>query len=156
MRERPRAGRERERETSPLRVGLETRATAVATERLVRGDRGPVRSYRDLPPTEWSAETTKDWMLSAENGRFAHVVLPPGATANSLLAETATNLAALFEGDGRAARQDREGAMWTLSANELRDNLNVVATSRERDIGRALYASLRREMCRHVELPSGR
>ena len=59
------------------------------------------------------------WLLTAERGRFRHVVLPPGIDGAGLLQLGASQLSAAFAGQGRAGRGKGEGGQWTLAAAAL-------------------------------------
>ena len=116
-------------------LGAATRST-VATERLAaelsagRGDPALER------PARWSADATRAWLLTAERGKFNHVVLPAGTTAGDLLSVDAAGLGALFAGQGRAARDGHEGAMW------------VVGADTDAALAREITNALKREACK--------
>ncbi|KAK7235977.1 microtubule motor protein [Aureococcus anophagefferens] len=116
-------------------LGAATRST-VATERLAAelsaGTGDPALEH----PARWSADTTRAWLLTAERGKFNHVVLPAGTTAGDLLSVDAAGLGALFAGQGRAARDGHEGAMW------------VVGADTDAALAREITNALKREACK--------
>ena len=65
-----------------------------------------------------------------------HVVLPAGTTAGDLLSVDAAGLGALFAGQGRAARDGHEGAMW------------VVGADTDAALAREITNALKREACK--------
>ncbi|CAK0807928.1 unnamed protein product, partial [Prorocentrum cordatum] len=84
---------------------------------------------------EWSHADVLAWLSEAENGRFAHVVVPPGLDGARLLAAGEAGLAELFEGAMRRGRGENEGEAWTVSAHRA-----------GRRLGRAIFAAARREV----------
>lgn len=115
----------------------DTTRSSVATQRLAAelrmGTSGPA-DFDD--PLTWSPETTNRWLLTAENSKFAHVVLPPGTTGKDLLSLDAKNLGALFEGQGRAGRADHEGSMWIVQADT------------DATLARQIASALKKEACK--------
>ena len=87
-------------------------------------------------PMEWGAEQFHRWLLTAENGRFSHVVVPEGTTGKELLGMNGAALGALFAGAGREGRASNEGQVWTIEA------------MRGRGLAKEMVAALRREACR--------
>ena len=87
-------------------------------------------------PMEWGAEQFHRWLLTAENGRFSHVVVPEGTTSRELLAMNGAALGALFAGAGREGRASNEGQVWTIEAMG------------GRGLAKEMVAALRREACR--------
>ena len=85
---------------------------------------------------EWSAEQFHRWLLTAENGRFSHVVVPEGTTGKELLGMNGAALGALFAGAGREGRASNEGSVWTIEAMG------------GRGLAKEMVAALRREACR--------
>ena len=65
---------------------------------------------------EWGAEQFHRWLLTSENGRFSHVVVPEGTTGRELLGMNGAALGALFAGAGREGRASNEGSVWTIEA----------------------------------------
>ncbi|KAJ1460502.1 hypothetical protein M885DRAFT_509505 [Pelagophyceae sp. CCMP2097] len=122
---------------------LAQRATSAATERLVPF--GASAPGARLPVEAWTADDVKAWLVTADAGKFAHVVLPPGATGRDLLATSASHLGDLFARTTRTARRSHEGDMWVVGAD-----------ANAKSIGRELYAALRREAAKTREFASGR
>mmetsp|Transcript_3124 Transcript_3124/g.9593 ORF Transcript_3124/g.9593 Transcript_3124/m.9593 type:complete len:575 (+) Transcript_3124:168-1892(+) len=87
-------------------------------------------------PMEWGAEQFHRWLLTAENGRFSHVVVPEGTTGKELLGMNGAALGALFAGTGREGRASNEGSVWTIEAMG------------GRGLAKEMVAALRREACR--------
>ena len=87
-------------------------------------------------PMEWSAEQFHRWLLTSENGRFSHVVVPEGTTGKELLGMNGAALGALFAGAGREGRAAHEGSVWTIEAMG------------GRGLAKEMVAALRREACR--------
>eukprot|EP00441_Pelagodinium_beii_P014451 CAMPEP_0197657466 /NCGR_PEP_ID=MMETSP1338-20131121/44640_1 /TAXON_ID=43686 ORGANISM="Pelagodinium beii, Strain RCC1491" /NCGR_SAMPLE_ID=MMETSP1338 /ASSEMBLY_ACC=CAM_ASM_000754 /LENGTH=609 /DNA_ID=CAMNT_0043233839 /DNA_START=53 /DNA_END=1882 /DNA_ORIENTATION=+ len=79
-------------------------------------------SFKDVPVMEWTNKDVLAWLQEAENGRFAHVVVPPNLSGKDLLETSAQGLADLFDGDLRRARVGDEGEAWTVSV-EVGDDL---------------------------------
>lgn len=90
-------------------------------------------SFRDVPLMEWTPEDVLAWLQEAENGRFAHVVVPPNLDGRRLLSTSSQGLSDLFEGALRRARVDHEGEAWTVQVDNVGE-----------DLGRALFAAARR------------
>ena len=63
-------------------------------------------------------------------------MLPAGTTAGDLLSVDAAGLGALFAGQGRAARDGHEGAMW------------VVGADTDAALAREITNALKREACK--------
>mmetsp|Transcript_12640 Transcript_12640/g.20932 ORF Transcript_12640/g.20932 Transcript_12640/m.20932 type:complete len:566 (-) Transcript_12640:163-1860(-) len=72
--------------------------------------------FKDTPVLDWTEKEVQAWLLEAENGRFAHVVVPPNLNGKRLLSTSPQGLAELFDGALRAARADQEGEAWTVHA----------------------------------------
>lgn len=89
--------------------------------------------YKDVPVIEWQPEHVQAWLREAENGRFAHVVVPPALTGKQLLQCSPQALSDLFEGALRTARADNEGEAWTVQVDDVGS-----------DLGRELFAAARR------------
>ena len=87
-------------------------------------------------PMGWGAEQFHRWLLTAENGRFSHVVVPEGTTGKELLGMNGAALGALFAGAGREGRAAHEGQVWTIEAMG------------GRGLAKEMVAALRREACR--------
>jgi hypothetical protein len=88
--------------------------------------------------SRWTAEDVIAWLATAERGRFKNVVLPQGIDGKGLLRLSETNMVDLFAGETqKVARVEKEGAAWVETADETR---------RLRNLGRALWRALRREM----------
>ena len=87
-------------------------------------------------PMEWGADQFHRWLLTAENGRFSHVVVPEGTTGKELLGMNGAALGALFAGAGREGRAAHEGQVWTIEAMG------------GRGLAKEMVAALRREACR--------
>ena len=87
-------------------------------------------------PMEWGAEQFHRWLLTSENGRFSHVVVPEGTTGKELLGMNGAALGALFAGAGREGRAAHEGSVWTIEAMG------------GRGLAKEMVAALRREACR--------
>jgi len=89
-------------------------------------------AFKDIPVMEWTSKDVFAWLQEAENGRFAHVVVPPNLDGRRLLETGAQGLAELFDGALRRARVGEEGEAWTVAV-EVGD-----------DLGRAIFdAALR-------------
>ena len=84
---------------------VETQRLFAATGSCVGGD-----------PMEWGAAVFHRWLLTAENSRFAHVVVPEGTTGKELLGMGGAALGALFAGAGQEGRVAQEGSAWTVEA----------------------------------------
>ena len=125
-----------------LADGANSQRSSVATERLAadldasRARRAAAAHPDANHPLKWSPETTNTWLLTAEGGKFGHVVLPAGTTARDLLALSSTGIGDLFQGQGRAARDSHEGAMW------------VVGADTKAALARDMTNALKREVCK--------
>ena len=104
---------------------VETSRLFAETGSIVSGD-----------PMEWGAEQFHRWLLTSENGRFSHVVVPEGTTGKELLGMNGAALGALFAGAGREGRASNEGSVWTIEAMG------------GRGLAKEMVAALRREACR--------
>jgi len=94
---------------------------------------GVSKFLMQIPVVEWSAKDVIAWLSEGEQGRFAHLVVPPNLTGEQLLSTSAEGLSDLFEGTMRRARVDHEGTAWNVQV----DNLGA-------DIGRDLFRAARR------------
>ena len=92
------------------------------------------------PVSTWTHDDALRWIASAEGGRFAHVVLPRGASGRTLLLLSAQRLSSLFAAEEAGARGEGEGPQWTISAA----GEDHSATTK---LGRALFTALRRHDC---------
>lgn len=90
-------------------------------------------SFKDIPVIEWTHRDVLAWLQEAENGRFAHVVVPPSLDGKCLLGTSQQGLAELFDGALRAARAGDEGEAWTVHAEGVGGQL-----------GRQIFAAARR------------
>lgn len=90
-------------------------------------------SFKDMPVAEWTAADVLAWLGEAENGRFAHVVVPPDLNGQRLLGTSPQGLSEMFEGALRRARVDHEGEAWTVQVDNVGDSL-----------GREIFAAARR------------
>ena len=88
----------------------------------------------------WSADNVKQWLATAENGRFAALALPAGMVGADLMRLNQTSLTALFAGQLRKSRIGEEGEAWVVDAGD-----DAASASRTSVIGRSLWAALRRE-----------
>jgi len=89
--------------------------------------------FKDVPVIEWTPSDVLAWLQEAENGRFAHVVVPPTLDGRKLLETSPQGLSDLFDGELRRARVDQEGEAWNVQVDNLGD-----------EIGRAIFAAARR------------
>ena len=89
-------------------------------------------------PMDWDAAATNRWLLTADRGRFAHVVIPEGTTGRELLTLSGAGLGRLFAGSGREGRGGDEGTGWTVEADGAGKRLAKV-----------MVAALRREACKY-------
>lgn len=134
-----------------LNPDLEKRR-AVTTVELPRSSGSPLSH---IPVENWSAENVRQWLSSAENGRFAALAVPHGMVGADLMRLNQTSLTALFAGQLRKARVGEEGEAWVVDAagegEEGVEGENAVPNSNRKDqsrtsvIGRALWAAMRRE-----------
>jgi len=90
-------------------------------------------SFTTIPVQNWSAKDVHDWLQEVEDGRFAHVVVPPTLTGTVLLATSAQGLSDLFDGALRRARVDQEGEAWNIAVEDV-----------GLDVGREIFAAARR------------
>jgi len=90
-------------------------------------------SFKDVAVSDWTPQHVQAWLREAENGRFAHVVVPPALTGETLLFSSPQALSELFDGALRRARADNEGEAWTVQVDDV-----------GRDLGRELFAAARR------------
>lgn len=97
-------------------------------------------SLSHLPVETWTPGQVTAWLVTANNGRFAQLSLPPGLDGSGLMKLNAVGLSALCAGTLRAARQDEEGSAWVVEGNISSDS-----ASGESFLGRALWSALRRE-----------
>mmetsp|Transcript_18953 Transcript_18953/g.24117 ORF Transcript_18953/g.24117 Transcript_18953/m.24117 type:complete len:580 (-) Transcript_18953:815-2554(-) len=88
----------------------------------------------EKPVHEWSCKEVREYLNTEDNGRFAHIVLPPNLDGKGLLRLGARSLGSLFEGVQRHARAEMEGNAWTVG---------VDTENTSDDIGRRLFDSLR-------------
>lgn len=88
------------------------------------------------PVDQWTADQVIAWLATVDEGRFAHIILPPGMTGDRLLQLNSSSLAGLFAGDIRAARQEEEGVSWVIEGEGAERHVNIA---------RALWTALRRE-----------
>ena len=138
-----------------LNPDLEKRRT-VTTVELPRTSGSPLSH---IPVDSWSAENVRQWLSSAENGRFAALAVPNGMVGADLMRLNQNSLTALFAGQLRKARVGEEGEAWVVDAageGEGGEEAGVEGengpnSNRRKDqsrtsvIGRALWAALRRE-----------
>ena len=138
-----------------LNPDLEKRRT-VTTVELPRTSGSPLSH---IPVDSWSAENVRQWLSSAENGRFAALAVPNGMVGSDLMRLNQNSLTALFAGQLRKARVGEEGEAWVVDAageGEGGEEAGVEGengpnSNRRKDqsrtsvIGRALWAALRRE-----------
>jgi kinesin family protein 2/24 len=90
-------------------------------------------SFKHTPVIDWTSQDVLAWLQEAENGNFAHVVVPPNLDGKRLLGTSPQGLAELFDGALREARADNEGDAWTVHANGAGGQL-----------GRKIFAAARR------------
>ncbi|KAK3282693.1 hypothetical protein CYMTET_9579, partial [Cymbomonas tetramitiformis] len=122
------------------------------------------RAAIETPIQKWTPEQVVLWVAAVEEGRFAHLALPHGLDGKGLLKLSAMRLSQLFEGETRVARNMEEGSAWTLTGDtrtvgmaEVMDEEAMAARRSAADnIGRALFAALRREMRRIAEAEATR
>lgn len=95
-----------------------------------------------IPVDQWTSAQVTQWLSSAEGGRFAALQLPQGLDGAGLLQLDLTSLTALFAGQLRRARIGEEGSAWVIDTGVADGEAGAGRTSA---IGRALWASLRRE-----------
>jgi len=124
-----------------LNPDLECRRTSVTVE-LPRSAGSPLSH---IAVEHWSAENVKQWLATAENGRFAALALPPGMVGSDLMRLNQTSLTALFAGQLRKSRIGEEGEAWVVDAGTSDDQGTTASASRTSVIGRSLWAALRRE-----------
>eukprot|EP01038_Epipyxis_sp_PR26KG_P007226 gene7226-9857_t len=95
---------------------------------------GAALSHEPIP--SWTPEQVNAWIASAERGRFAHLVLPRGLDGKGLMELSATNFAELFSMEEKQGRQETEGPVWVVAADE---------NNKSNAIGKALWSAIRRE-----------
>lgn len=89
--------------------------------------------YRQVHIAEWTPEQVLEWLQEVENGRFAHVVVPPRLDGRTLIQSSRQGLADLFEGELRQARANEEGGAWTVQVDQV-----------GAELGRAIFTAARR------------
>ena len=88
---------------------------------------GAAHSYEGVAVQDWSPAQVLEWLATAEDGRFSHVVVPPEMDGRGLLGMNARRMTEMVEsghGEGRA-----EGEAWYVSTQAR--------------VGRALFLALR-------------
>jgi kinesin family protein 2/24 len=81
----------------------------------------------------WTPQEVLAWLAEVENGRFAHVVVPPQLNGRQLLETSPQGLSELFAGALRSARTAQEGEAWTVQV----ENVGL-------HLGRDIFAAARR------------
>ena len=84
------------------------------------------------------------WLLTVDNGRFSHVVLPRHVTGEHLMQLGSKKMTDLFTGlveDGEG-RGGGEGGAWTIGVDA--NNFELVSERRE-NLGRQLWRAIRKE-----------
>jgi len=101
----------------------------------------------EKPIMEWTNDDVMLWLSQAENGRFAHLVVPPNITGEQLLSMSSQGLASLFEGMLGVGRGVNEGEAWAVrtTAGGVYNEGDQTGGGREGvRLGRALFAAARR------------
>jgi hypothetical protein len=68
--------------------------------------------FYDTPVHEWTNAQLSAWLSCAEGGRFSHLALPPGIDGATLFRQEVASLSAMFTGELRQARTEKEGGAW--------------------------------------------
>lgn len=77
---------------------------------------GGAASFKQKAVIDWSPQEVLQWLGEAEDGRFAHLVVPPSLDGRQLLTTSPQGLAELFEGTLRQGRGANEGEAWNVQA----------------------------------------
>ena len=92
----------------------------------------------------WTSKEVQKWLLTVDNGRFSHVVLPRHVTGEHLMQLGSKKMTDLFTGlveDGEG-RGGGEGGAWTIGVDA--NNFELVSERRE-NLGRQLWRAIRKE-----------
>lgn len=126
-----------------LNPSLATRKCSVQVEIPLQAG----AAYSHIAVERWTSAQVMQWLSTAEGGRFAALQLPPGLDGAGLMQLNLTSLTALFAGQLRRARIGEEGSAWVIDTGVVEDvaGSGGGGAGRTSAIGRALWASLRRE-----------
>ena len=88
------------------------------------------------PVEQWTSTQVQAWLTTTDNGKFSQLILPHKITGSELLLLNMNSLISLFACELRDSRLEIEGTAWIVSIDDAR---------RFQNLGRSLWASLRRE-----------
>jgi hypothetical protein len=126
---------------SMMDPSLQSLATACSVELSMGTSSSPNAIFYDTPVHEWTTAQLTAWLSCAEGGRFSHLALPSGIDGATLFRQEVASLSAMFTGELRQARTEKEGGAWIEE---------VELSRRQEAIGKALWRALRREQQAYV------
>lgn len=112
------------------------------------GDDDPLEAFNAVPVQRWDEEMAARWVATIEDGRYQDIVLPKGTRGVDLLRLSAQRLSGLWVGGVRHGGGEGEGPAWTVDTADDEEAAGAEERRDHRDVGRALFAALRKQMRR--------